>query len=53
MDRLAKQWNMKEIGYCDIEKLVNEMILNIIKFIVSNEIGELLLSSVRMFCQKN
>ena len=53
MDRLAKQWSMKEIGYCDIEKLVNEMILNIIKFIVSNEISELLLSSVRMFCQKN
>ena len=53
MDRLAKQWSMKEIGYCDIEKLVNEMILNIIKFIVSNEISELLLSSVIMFRQKS
>ena len=54
MDRLAKQWSMKEIGYCDKEKLlVNDMILNIIKFIVSNEISELLLSSVIMFCQKS
>ena len=53
MDRLAKQWSMKEIGYiCDMGKLANEMILNI-KFIVSNKISELLLSSVIMFCQKS
>lgn len=54
MERLAKQWSMKEIGYSDRKLyLVNEMILNVNKFIASNEISELLNSSVIMFCHNS
>lgn len=43
--------SMKEIGYCDRKLyIVNEMILNVNKFIVLNEISELLNSFVIMFC---
>lgn len=46
--------SMKEIGYCDRKSyIVNEMILNVNKFIVSNEISELLNSSVIMFCHNS